>query len=61
MSEPTEIGRVAPWAGPRSQRSGTPESRSQLEELRSGERVTELVARPRPRRQDPPGSRVVRS
>jgi len=37
MSEHTEIGRVAPRAGPRSQRSGTPESRSQLEELRSGE------------------------
>ncbi len=39
------IGRVAPWSAPRGGRSGTPESCPQLEELRSGEWVTEPAAR----------------
>jgi hypothetical protein len=37
-----------------AERSGPPESRSQLEELHSGEWVTEPAARGGPRRQDPP-------
>jgi len=37
-----------------AERSGTPESHSQLKELRSGEWVTEPAARGGPRRQDPP-------
>jgi hypothetical protein len=39
------IGRVAPRSAPSGGRSGPPESRPQLEELRSGERVTEPAAR----------------
>jgi hypothetical protein len=42
-------------------RSGTPESRPQLEELRSSEWVTEPAARGGLRRQDPPGSYRLRS
>jgi len=39
-----------------TERSGPPESRPQLEELRSGEWVTEPAARGCPRRQDLPVS-----
>jgi hypothetical protein len=45
MSNAGEIGRVAPRIAPRGRRSGPPESRPQLGELRSGEWVKELAAR----------------
>jgi len=45
MGDADEIGRVAPRSDPRGGRSGPPESRPQLEELRSGEWVTEPAAR----------------
>jgi hypothetical protein len=45
MGNAGEIGRVAPRIAPRGGRSGPPESRPQLGELRSGERVTEPAAR----------------
>jgi hypothetical protein len=54
-----EVGRVAPRLYPRGRRSGPPESRPQLEELRSGEWVTEPGRGHGPRRQDPSASRVV--
>jgi hypothetical protein len=44
-----------------AERSGTPESRSQLKELRSGEWVTKPAARGGARRQDPPVSDAVGS
>jgi len=45
MSDAGQIGRVAPRIAARGGRSGPPESRPQLEELRSGEWVTERAAR----------------
>jgi hypothetical protein len=46
---------------PRSRWSGTPESRPQLEELRSGEWVTEPAARVRPVGTGPARLSLVRS
>ncbi len=61
MDEDLETGgwrRAQPRA---DERSGPPESRPQIEELRSGEWVTKPAVQGRARRQDPPVSNVVRS
>jgi len=59
MNEETEAGRVALGLPPRGRRSGPPESRPQLEELRSGEWVTEPDSRGHLQRQDPSATRVI--
>ncbi len=56
MNEDAEAGGWRCGRSRAAERSGTPESRPQLEELRSGERVTEPAARGGPQRQDPPVS-----
>ena len=50
-------GRVTQGAGAGLRRSGTPEARTQLEELRTGERVAEPEPGTRTLRQDPAASR----
>jgi hypothetical protein len=58
MNENAEAGGWCRGRPRAAERSGTPESRPQLKELRSGEWVTQLAARGRPRQEDPPVSYV---
>jgi hypothetical protein len=57
----SDTGRVAPHAALRDGRSGLPESRPRLEELRSGKWVTEPAARVRPAGTGPARLSLVRS